>query len=86
MKCVVHEFPMLTDMIYVRTLGLEDTEDLVTSDEAHLRDTVRVAEHDTDLRGGETLARELHDVFDDILGRGLEPRRGCAAVRKGRGR
>ena len=69
-----------------RTVGLQDTEDLVTSDEAHLWDTVRVAEGNTNLRGCQTLARQLRDVLDDILRRGLQPRRGSAAVGKGRGR
>ena len=68
------------------TVALQDTQDLVTSDEADLGDAVRVAEGDTDLRGSETLTGELDDVLDDILGRCLEPRRGSAAVREGRGR
>lgn len=86
MKCVVHEFPMLTEMIYLRTLGLEDTEDLVTSDEADLGDAVGVTEGNTDLRRGQTLAGELGDLLDDLLGGSLEPRRGRAAVREGGGR
>ena len=68
------------------TVRLEDTEDLVTSHEADLGDTVRITEGDTDLGGRETLARELGDVLDDVLGRGLEPGRGCAAVGEGGGR
>ena len=72
--------------IYVRTLGLQDTEDLVTGDEAHLRDTVRVTEGDTNLRRRQTLAGQLADVVDDILRGGLEPRRRSAAVGEGRGR
>ena len=47
---------------------------------------MRVTEGNTDLRGGETLAGELGDVLDDVLRRGLEPRRGSAAVGEGRGR
>ena len=47
---------------------------------------MRVTEGDTDLRGSETLAGELGDVLDDVLRRGLEPGRGCAAVGEGGGR
>ena len=56
-----------------RTVGLQDTEDLVAREEAHLWDAVRVAEGDTDLGWCEALARQLADVVNDVLGRGLEP-------------
>ena len=69
-----------------RTVGLQDTEDLVTGDETDLWDAVRVTEGNTDLGRCEALARQLADVVDDVLGRGLEPRRRRAAVREGRGR
>ena len=69
-----------------RTVRLEDTEDLITGDKAHLGDTMRVTEGNTDLGGSETLASQFHDVLDDFIGRGLEPRRRGALVRKGRGR
>ena len=65
-------------------MGLEDTEDLVTRDEADLGDAVRVAEGDTDLGGGHALAREFGDVVNDVLRGRLQPRRGSAAVREGR--
>jgi hypothetical protein len=70
----------------LRTLGLEDTEDLVTGDETDLRDSVRVTESDTDLGRGETLAGKFDDVFDDIIGCSFEPGGRCSSVRKGRGR
>jgi hypothetical protein len=69
-----------------RTVPLEDTKDLVSGDEADLRDPVRVAEGDTDLGGGETLAGELDDVVDDVLRGRLEPRRRRAPVGERRGR
>ena len=47
---------------------------------------MRVTEGNTDLGGSETLASQLGDVVDDILGGGLEPRRRSAAVREGGGR
>ena len=68
------------------TVRLEDTKDLVTSHEADLGDTVRITEGDTDLGGRKTLARKLGDVLDDVLGRGLEPGGGRAAVGESRGR
>ena len=47
---------------------------------------MRVPEGDTDLGGGKALTGELGDVLDHIIGGGLEPGRGSAAVREGRGR
>lgn len=67
-------------------MGLEDTEDLVSGDEADLGDSRGVAQGDTDLGGGQTLAGELDDLVNDIVGGGLEPRRGRAAVGEGGGR
>ena len=69
-----------------RTVRFKHTQDLVTSDEAHLGDTVRVTEGYTDLGGGEALAGELDDVLDNIIVGGFEPGGGSPAVRKGRGR
>lgn len=68
-----------------RTVGLENSEDLVASDDLDLGDTVRVTKDLTDLRRSGTLPGELADLLDDLLGSGLEPRRGVAAVRDGRG-
>lgn len=45
-----------------------------------------VTENDTDLGRGGTLLRELADLLDDLVGRGLEPRRGGARVGNRRGR
>ena len=55
------------------TLGFEDTENLVSGDEADLGDAVRVTEGNTDLGGRQTLAGELDDVLDDVLRGSLEP-------------
>jgi hypothetical protein len=52
-----------------RTVRLEDTENFVARDKTHLRNTVRVAEGNTDLGRCETFACELDDVLDDILWR-----------------
>jgi len=67
-------------------LGLEDTEDLVTGDEADLGDTMRVTEGNTDLGGSQTLAGELDDLVDNVVMGGLEPRWRSAAVWESRGR
>lgn len=82
----MYEFSSREERREKRTLGLEDTQDLVSGDEADLGDSVRVAEGDADLGGGQALASELGDLLDDLLGGSLEPRRGRAAVREGGGR
>lgn len=68
------------------TLRLKDTEDLVTSDETHLGDAVRVAKGDTDLGRSKTLASQLDNVLDNILWGGLQPFRGSTEVGEGGGR
>lgn len=47
---------------------------------------MRVTKGDTDLGRSETLAGELGDVLNNIVGSGLEPGRRGAAVREGGGR
>ena len=67
-------------------MSLQDPQDLVTRDEPHLGNPVRVTERDTDLGGGETLTGELGDLVDDVFGGGLEPVGGGATVGEGGGR
>lgn len=50
-----------------RTIRLEDTENFVACDKAHLGDTVRVTECNTNLGRCEALACELDDVLDDVF-------------------
>uniref|UniRef100_A0A7S3LXS3 Uncharacterized protein n=1 Tax=Palpitomonas bilix TaxID=652834 RepID=A0A7S3LXS3_9EUKA len=50
------------------TLGLEDTDDGVASDNLHAGHGLRVTEKDTNLRGGKSLSGELHDALDDLVG------------------
>lgn len=71
---------------WAKSVGFEDTKDLVAGDEADLGDAVRVAEDDTDLGGGEALPGEFDDLVDDVLWGRLEPRRGGAAVWESGGR
>jgi len=67
-----------------QTFRLEDSEDLVTSDESDLGNSLRVSQLDTNLRWGETLSSELEDLIADLLGCGLEPRWGRSTVWEGR--
>jgi len=50
-----------------KAIRLEDTENFVACDKAHLGDTVRVTELDTNLGRCEALACELDDVLDDVF-------------------
>lgn len=51
-----------------------------TSNDLDLGNTVAVTQDHTNLRRRSALLGELADLLDDLLGRGLEPRRGVAAV------
>lgn len=66
-----------------KTIGLEDTHNLLSGDRANLSDTVGVTEDDTNLGGGQTLLGELADVLLDVGGRDLAPTGGSAFVRAG---
>lgn len=68
----------------MRTVLLEKTQNLATSDALDLGNAVRVTEDDTNLRGGQTLLGELADVVLDVLGGDLEPRRRGTLVRASR--
>lgn len=78
---------LVGDVIFqVLTARFEDTKDLVAGNESHLGDTVRVTEGNADLGWGQTLTGKLADVFNNIIGGGLEPCGGSTAVWKCRGR
>lgn len=51
-----------------KTVGLQNSENFVTSHIRHLTDPVSVTKQNTDLRGGETLLGEFADMFVDLLG------------------
>lgn len=51
-----------------------------TSDNLDLGNAVRVSENDTNLRRSGTLSGELGDLLNDLVGGGLQPRRGSAGV------
>ena len=65
---------------------LENTEDLVSGDEADLGDAVGVTQHNTDLGGCHSPAGEFVDLFDNFAGRGFEPglRKGLVGSMEGR--
>jgi len=66
-----------------KTMGLEDTHNLLTGNRADLGDTVGVTEDDTNLGGGKTLLGELADVLLNVGARHLAPTGGSAFVRAG---
>lgn len=47
------------------SLLLEDSQDLLASDESDLRDTVLISQSDTDLRRGHSFLGVLYDQFSD---------------------
>lgn len=67
-------------------MALEDTQNLVTSQEADLWHALGVAQLDADLRGRETFTGELDDHLYYVVGRRLEPCGRRAFVRERRGR
>jgi len=67
-------------------IRLEDSENLVTSNNLNLRDTVRISEDNTDLRWSCALLGEFADLVNNLLGGGLEPCGRSAGVWDGRGR
>lgn len=83
---LLDEVPKVLRDGWAKSACLEDTENFVVGDEAHLWDTVRISESNTNLRGSQTLAGKLSDLLDDIISSSLEPRRRSAAVREGGGR
>lgn len=55
-----------------------------TSNKADLGNSVGVTQDDTDLGGGGTTLGETADLLNDLVGSGLQPRGGSAAVRGSR--
>lgn len=65
-----------------QTLRLEDTQNLVSSHEADLGDTLRVTQLHADLRRCEASTCKLDDLLDYLFRRSLEPRRRRTLVRE----
>eukprot|EP00558_Chaetoceros_sp_UNC1202_P004446 CAMPEP_0197232400 /NCGR_PEP_ID=MMETSP1429-20130617/567_1 /TAXON_ID=49237 /ORGANISM="Chaetoceros sp., Strain UNC1202" /LENGTH=99 /DNA_ID=CAMNT_0042690407 /DNA_START=164 /DNA_END=463 /DNA_ORIENTATION=+ len=55
------------------SVGLEDTDDLLSRDGIDIRNAIGVTEDDSDLGGGESLLGELADVVLDVGGGDFEP-------------
>ena len=70
--------------IWGQSLGLQDTEDLVTSDKTNLGNTVTVSKDDANLGRGQTLLGQLEDLLLDVVGGQLQPGGDCAAERQSR--
>jgi len=66
-----------------QAVGLEDSNNFLSSDGTDGGDTVGVTKQDTNLRRGQTLLGELADMVLDVLSGELEPSRRCALVRHG---
>lgn len=79
------EVKVLWDL-WGKTVRLQDSENLVTSDNLSLRNTVSISEQDTNLRWGQTLLSVLEDLLNNSVRRELEPSWSVSGVWKsGRG-
>lgn len=58
-----------------QTVRLQNSENLVTSDESSLSNTVSISQKNTDLRRSQTLSGVLDNLLNDIIRSQLEPRR-----------
>jgi len=56
-----------------KTIGLQDSQDLVSSHVSHLGDTVRISENDTNLRWSQTLLGQFADMVRNLRGCDLQP-------------
>jgi len=67
------------------TVLLEDSEDLSTSQESDLGNTVKISQGDTDLRRRKTLLGELDNQFNNSRGRESDPLGGSSSERESAG-
>lgn len=67
-----------------QTVGLEDSQDLVTGDDLSLGNTVSVSQDNTNLRRSQTLSGVLDDLLNNLVRRQLEPGRSVSRVWNGR--
>lgn len=72
--------------LWSQTVGLQDSQDLVTSDNLGLGNSVGISQDNTDLRRSQTLSGVLDDLLNDVIGRQLEPSWGVSRVRSSGGR
>lgn len=78
------EVQILWDL-WSQTVGLQDSQDLVTSDNSSLGDTVSISQDNTNLRWSQTLSGVLDDLLNNFVSRELEPRRSVSRVWKSGG-
>ena len=71
--CLLDELVQILRKIGAESVGLEDTDDFVSSHVLGLGNSVGITEDDANLRGGQTLLGELADLVDNLSGGGLEP-------------
>ncbi len=66
-----------------KSVGLQETNDLLSGDRLDLGDSIGITKNDTNLGRGQTLLCKLANLFFDIRGGDLQPRRRSALVRAG---
>lgn len=66
------EVQVLWDL-WSKTVGLENSHDLVTGDNLGLRNSVSISQNDTDLRRSKTLLGVLQNLVNDRVWSRLEP-------------
>jgi hypothetical protein len=59
--------------LWSQTVGLQDTQDLVTGDNLSLGNTVSISQQNTNLGWGQTFSGVLDDLLNNSLRRELEP-------------
>lgn len=69
-----------------QTVGLEDSQDLVTGDNLGLGNTVSISQDNTNLRRSQTLSGVLDDLLNNLVRGQLEPSWGVSGVRGSRRR
>ena len=68
-----------------QTVGLQDSQDLVTSDNLGLGNTVSISQDNTDLGRSQTLSGVLDDLFNNFVSGELEPSWSVSRVWNGGG-
>jgi hypothetical protein len=72
--------------LWSQTIGLENTDNLVTSNEFNLTNTMLITKASANLRWSHTLLGIFHNLFAHLLWRSLEPRWWSTAIRNSRAR
>lgn len=78
------EVQVLWDL-WSQTVGLQDSQDLVTSDNLGLGDTVSISQENTNLRRSQTLSGVLDDLLNNVVRAQLEPSWSVSGVWKSGG-